>query len=78
MIPCSNGLNAASARLANAKSMFTAAAQATLRGDADAAHRAQAALVELDAARADQNRQPSAPAPVGMWAESARILKGTL
>jgi hypothetical protein len=69
-------LNAASARLAKAKGMFTAAAQATLRGDADAAHRAQAALAERDAERADQEQLQDLPPPVGVWAESLRLRAG--
>ena len=67
-------LDAAGARVAAAKAVFTVAAQSVLNGDPHAGHMAKSALAELDAARADLNRLQDAPVPQGMWAESARIM----
>ena len=69
--------NAASERLTRAKATFTAAAQAAMAGDPDAGHLAQAALAEMNAARAEVKRLQSAPMPVGVWAEAAKLMGGT-
>lgn len=47
----------------NVKALMTAAAKATLRGDADAVEKANVALAELRSGQADW-RLPSTPVPV--------------